>query len=298
MMTWYQYIWAPGIWSNVAVHTAWTAGTVVALASGTVGVFVVMRGQSFTGHALGDVGSTGAAGAFLAGVGALWGFLVAGAVTGGSIEWLGRRVRERDIATGVVMAFMLGLSALFLYLVSIYTNASNAPMAILFGSLFTISPSLQPSLVGLSIAALAILALIYRPLLFSTATPEVAQSRGIPVRLVGLAFMLALVIAAEEAALAVGAILSTALLIGPAATAARMARRPGMAVLLAAGLAIGNIWLGILLAYDSYWWPPIHTGWPVSFFVTVVSLVMYAAGGLLQRLRTTRELAAGREGGR
>ncbi len=297
-MAWYQYIWAPGIWGNPAVYTAWTAGTLVALASGAVGVFVVMRGQSFTGHALGDVGTTGAAGAFLAGIGALWGFLAAGAVTGGAVEWLGRRVRERDIATGVVMAFMLGLAALFLYLVSIYTNASNAPMTILFGSLFTVSPSLQPALVVLSVAALAILALIYRPLLFSTATPEVARSRGIPVRLVGLAFMLALVIAAEEAALAVGAILSTALLIGPAATAARAARRPATAVLLGAGLAVANIWLGILLAYDSYWWPPVHTGWPVSFFVTLLSLLMYGVGGLLQRGRRMRALPVPQEGGR
>ncbi len=279
----WQWLWPPGLWANSDVRTAFFIGTSVAIAGAVVGVFVIIRGQAFSGHALGDVGATGAAGAYLIGISALWGFLAAGFSSGIAMESLGDRVRERDIATGVVLAFMLGLSALLLYFISTSTGTAGAPIAILFGSLFTVNPAITPEVFALTALSILIIALIYRPLLFSSVTAEVARVRGVSARLLGLMFMVALVIAVEESALVVGALLSTALLIGPAASAVQVTRKPTSAIFLAVLIALGQIWLGIILAYDSFFWPPVDRGWPVSFFITSLALLTY----LTMRLGTS-----------
>jgi zinc/manganese transport system permease protein len=107
-----------------------------------------------------------------------------------------------------------------------------------------------------------------------------AFARGIPVRLVGAAYLLAMALAVALAAMTIGTILSTALLVGPAATALRLTRRPGAAIAAAAALGVGAMWLGIVLAYDSFHWPPVDTGWPVSFFVVALIFIAYLLSGL------------------
>ncbi len=112
-----------------------------------------------------------------------------------------------------------------------------------------------------------------------------AAARGIRVRLIGAAYLLALALAVALAAMTIGTILSTALLVGPAATALRLTRRPGVAVALAALIGVAAMWLGMLLAYDSYYWPPVGTGWPVSFFVVTLIFLGYLLGGALRSPR-------------
>jgi len=124
-----------------------------------------------------------------------------------------------------------------------------------------------------------------RPLLLSSVSPELAAARGIPVRLIGVGYLLALAIAVALAAYTIGTILSTALLVGPAATALRLTRSPGRAIVVATVIGIAATWLGILLAYDSYDWPPVGQGWPVSFFVVTLIFGGYLLAGLPRRLR-------------
>jgi zinc/manganese transport system permease protein len=270
-------LWAPGIFTSRPVLVAWEVGGMVALVSGVVGVLTILRGQSFLGHALSDVGATGAAGATLMGLPALLGFLAGGVVAGIAVDLGGERVRERDLATGVVLSAMLGLGALFLYLLTETGNAAGAVETILFGSLFAVPPDLVPAVGLTSAVALALVALLWRPVWFATLTPESARARGVPVRAVGLLFTLAVVAAVEESALAVGALLSTALLIGPAAAAMTWARRPVSAVLGAAAIGVAATLIGVVLAYDSYFWPPVGRGWPVSFLITALVFLVYAA---------------------
>jgi zinc/manganese transport system permease protein len=273
---------AAGFFSSGAVHTALIVGVAVALVSGPLGVFTVMRGQSFAGEALGDVGTTGGFGAFLVGVGPLWGFVVAGVAAAASMELIGvQRRRGRDLATGVVLGAALGLAALFLYLAATIHNNSGEAVTILFGSLFTVQSSTLPLVAGLAALVVALLTLLARPLLLASASPELAAARGVPVALVGWGYLVALALSVALCAFTIGSILSTALLIGPAAGALRVAARPGRAMALAAGLALAATWLGVLLAYDSYGWTPQHDVWPVSFFVVALVLVFYLACGVL-----------------
>jgi zinc/manganese transport system permease protein len=273
---------APGFFSSGPVHTALIVGTAVAVISGPLGVFTVLRGQAFAGEALGDIGTTGGSGAYLVGVGPVWGFLVINVVAAALMELVGiQRQRGRDLATGIVLGAGLGLAALFLYLDTTVHNTTGAAVTILFGSIFSIDPSTVPVVVVLAVIVLMLLVVASRPLLLASTSPELAAARGVPVRLVGFGYLLALALSVALCALTIGSILSTALLVGPAAAALRLSRRPGAAVVTASLLGVGAIWLGILLAYDSYDWPPRHQGWPVSFFVVTIVFAAYLLSGVV-----------------
>ena len=252
-------------------------------------MFTVMRGQSFAGEAFGDIGTTGGSGAFLIGVGPLWGFVLGNVLAAAAMETVGiQRTRGRDLATGIVLGASIGLAALFLYLTTTEQSTTGATVTILFGSAFAIASSTVPLVLLLSLVVLGLILMLYRPLLLATVSPEMAAARGIPVRLVGVLYLLALALAAALAAITIGSILGTALLIGPAASALRLTKRPLLAMLTAAGIGIGAMWLGIVLAYDSFEWPPAGHGWPVSFFVVTLVFVFYLLAGLPARRRRRR----------
>ena len=269
--------------SSGPVHVALIVGALVAVVSGPVGVFTVMRSQSFSGHSLADIGTAGGAGAYLAGWNVLYGFVAMNLVAAAAMEAAGvRRNRGRDVATGIVLGASLGLSALFLHLET-RSSTTGATITVLFGSIFTFDSATVPFVALTAAVALSLVAVLYRPLLLSTVSPELAAARGVPVGLVGAAYLLALALAVSLSAVTIGAILSTALLVGPAATALRLTRRPGAAVLAAAGIGVAATWAGVALSYESYYWPPEHQGWPVSFFVVFVILAGYLVSTLKRR---------------
>lgn len=278
---------APGFLSSGPVRVALVLGSVVSLVSAPVGVLTVVRRQSFAGHALGDIGATGGAGAFLLGVSALWGFLASSVLAVGAFHAASARERKsRDVATGIVLGAALGLSALLLYLDANSTSTTGATMTVLFGSLFVVPPGTVPLVAGLGAVALVAALVCYRPLLLAAIHPDVAAARGVRVRWVELGYLLALAVAVALSAMTIGAVLSTALLVGPSAAALRLTRRPGSAVAVAAILGVAVTFVGILLAYDSYDWPPVQHGWPASFFVVALLFVANVAAGLLAGRRT------------
>lgn len=285
---------ASGFWSSAAVHTALVAGAVVAAVSGLVGILTVVRGQAFAGHALGDMDTLGGAGALLVGTSPLAGFVAVGAVVAATMELFGvQRARGRDVATGIVLGAALGASALLLYLDSTTATTTGATVTVLFGSLFTIPSGTTAVLIALGAAGVVTVVALYRPLLLASVHPDMATAAGLPVRALGVAFLVLLGISVSLSSVAVGSILSTALLIGPAAAALRACRRPGAALIAAPAIGIACTWIGIALSYDSYDWPPHHRGWPVSFFVVTLVLLAYLAAGVVRRTADTRSPDAG-----
>ncbi len=277
----------PGFFSSAPVHVALAVGGIVALVSGIVGSFAVVRGQSYAGHALADISVTGGSASFLVGVSPLWGFAGVGVLAAGVMDMIGiQRPRGRDLATGIVRGAGLGLAALFLYWDTTHSNVTGATITILFGSLFSVSSTLVPAIVALSVAAVGIVAVAYRPLLLSSVAADLAAARGVSVRLIGLACLVAIALAVSLSAMTIGTILSTALLIGPAAIGLRLSSRPGLAMLWSALAGLAATWLGVLLAYDSFYWPPARHGWPVSFFVvTLIFLAYVSVQGITSRVR-------------
>ena len=278
-------IFDSAFFTSEPVRTAIVVGGGAALVSGVVGVFTVMRGQSFAGHALADVSSAGGAASFLLGINPLLGFLIMAVLAAGGMEMvMVRRARERDLVTGVVLGAGLGLAALLLYLDVTSASTTGAAITIMFGSMFAIPASIIPLALLVGAGALITIAVIYRPLLLSSLDPDLAAVQGVHARRTGLLYLLVLALAVSLSAITVGAILSTALLIGPAAIALRLAKRLAWAVAIAALTGVGATWFGIFLAYESYYWTPGH-GWPVSFFVVTLIFLMYLVAGWAGRGR-------------
>lgn len=286
-------VFAEGFFENSAVHIALVVGVVAAVAAAATGIFTVLRGQSFAAESFGDISTMGSSASFLLGVAPLWGLLIVGVAGAAAMEMIGvQRVRGRDLATGVVLGASLGLSALFIYLDTTKHSTTGASITILFGSAFATSSSTIPLALVLAAAALAVVTILYRPLLLSSISPELAAARGTPLRLVGGLYLIGLAVAVALAALTIGTILSTALLVGPAATALRLTRRPLRAIVTAALLGVTAMCVGIVLAYDSFAWPPKHHGWPLSFFVTALILLFYLLSGLPGAARVSRQAGA------
>jgi len=287
-----RYIFEPGFFASGPVHTALLVGTIIAITSAVVGVFTVTRGQSFAGHSLADISITGGSGAFLIGVNQFWGYLAFGAGAAAFMEMIGvQRRRGRDVATGVVLGGALGLAALFLYLGTQNSATTGASFTILFGSLFVLTSSTVPTLIASALIALATVIVLAPVLLLSSLSPDIAAARGVNVRLIGAAFLMALSISVALAAVSIGAVLSTALLVGPAATALKVARGPVLAMITAAVIGVVATWLGVLLSWDSFYWRPQGKSWPVSFFIVALVVGAY----LVTFLKPERPVQPARE---
>ncbi len=283
----------PGFFSSQPVQVAMTIGAISAVVSAVVGVFTVVRGQSFAGHALTDVATTGGSVAFYFNFSALFGFLGASVLGAGAMDLIGvERLRGRDVATGVVLGVATGVSALFLYLDTLGSATTGATQQILFGSIFTVESSTIPLVVVMSAIAIGVIAFIYRPLLLSSLSAELAAARGVPLRVVGLLFMVAMAVAVGLASITIGSVLSTALLIGPAAAALRATRSLRGAMVTAVVLGVAATWLGVLLAYDSYYWFPSSQGLPVSFFIVVLIVLAYLGADVVGPRRRARRAGA------
>ena len=244
----------------------WIAASIVAVLAGVLGFFAVLRGQSFAAHAIPNGAFAGAAGAGLLGLNVIWGlavFAVAGAL---GIGALGRRARQ-DVVTALVLVLMLGIGALFL---SLSTEYSEVTYSLLFGEVFGIGSNVLLPIAALGAIGVAVIALLYRPLLLASALPEVADARGVSTRRMELCFLIVMALATSMTVPVVGALLMFALMIGPAAAARSFTRRPGHAIALAIGIALATVWIGIAASY--------HTNWPLGFFVGVIAAGFFLAG--------------------
>lgn len=246
------------------MQNAYAAGTIIGIVVAVVGFFVVLRGLTFAGDALAHVGFTGSAAVILIGLPPIVGMFALCVLGGIVMGLLGERVRGRDVAIGIVMAFAMGLGALFL---SLYTRYATQAFSILFGTILGVS---REDLLATGIAGgitLAVLGFIARPLLFASVDPEVAEARGVPVRLLSALFLILLAIAVAQAVQVVGILLLLTLLVGPSATAGYLTHRPGKVIALAVAIALLETWVGITLAF--------YIKAPVSFFIAAISFVLY-----------------------
>lgn len=246
------------------VQNAFLAGTIVAVLAGVVGYFIVLRAQAFATHALSHIGFAGATGAALIGVSSLLGTLVFTIVAAFSMGLLGKKIQGRDVEIGMVLAFALGLGVLFLRL---YTSFSTETVSVLFGSILSVTRGDIMMILIMSGVVLLLLGFFYRPLLFASVDPEVAEARGLPVQFLSVIFMVLLGVTVAETVQVIGILLVFALLIVPAATAMHISNRPGRTVLLSVLLSLIFTWGGLLLSLSGHF--------PVSFYISTIAGVSY-----------------------
>jgi zinc/manganese transport system permease protein len=234
------------------MRNAFLAGTFVALACGLVGYFVVLRGQVFAGDALSHVAFTGALAAAAAGIDVRLGLFIATLGVAAGMGALGRRARPDDVVIGSVFAWVLGLGALFLSIFIAGSSGSDgtAAVRVLFGSILGLSAGEARLAAAIAVAACLALLALARPLLLSSFDPEVARGLGVPVRALGIAFLVVLGAVAAEATQAVGALLLLGLLAAPGGAARLLTDRPWHGLALSAAIAVGSTWAGLVLSYE------------------------------------------------
>lgn len=271
-----------GIFDYEFMRNAFAAATIVALVAGAIGYFLVLRGETFAGHALSHVGFSGATGAVLVGVSPLVGLTVFTILAGLGISLIGEKA-NRDVAIGLVLTVSLGLGLLFLHF---YTSYAGMATNLLFGNVLGIGLDTVWVLFGMAVVTLAGLAAISRPLLFASLQPELAEAKGVPIGRLSAMFMVIVALATAQAIQIVGILLVFSLMVAPAATALRLTHRFATGMALSIGLAIAIAWISLLLAY--------FTDWPTSFWITALGAAAYLGSRLLRtRSRAAPSLQSG-----
>lgn len=260
------------ILSSAFMRNALIGGTIVALAAGLIGYFVVVRNTAFAAHALAHIGLPGATGAVLIGMPVVLGlgvFCIGGALVIGA---LGRRAADREVATGTVLAMATGLGLLFN---SLATRNSSTMTNVLFGNLLAITHQQIMTFAALLAVVAAIVAVIYRPLLFSSVNAAVAAAKGVPVRGLSIVFMVLLGLAVTMAVQAVGTLLLFALVVTPAAAAIMLTPRPSLAIAISTAINLVAVWLGLGLS--------AMFNAPPSFLIVTIACGVWAVVWAIER---------------
>ena len=255
------------------IQNALLAGSLVAIVAALIGYFLVLRGLTFAGHALSHIGFAGAAGALLLGVNPIFGLLIFTIGAGIGIGHLGNNVRQRDIIIGIIMTLTLGLGSMF---ISLYHAYAEQAYSILIGQVLGISQTDVFVTVIFSVVVMSVTLMLFRPLLFCSIDPDVAQARGVPVERLSVLFLVLVAITVSVSVQFVGILLIFTLLVGPAATAMHIFRRPLWVILCAMLLGLVSLWGSIILAANG--------NWPVSFYLTTISFGIYLPVRMLSPL--------------
>ena len=250
---------------------AFRAGTIVAILGAIVGWYMVLRKQTFAGHTLSVAAFPGAAAATLIGISATVGyfaFCLAAAlvIAVASRPSRGRGFSAESAVVGTVQAFVLASGYLF---ATLYNGLLSGLNNQLFGFTFGITDDQVVTLGAVAMAVLVVLAVIGRRLFFASIDSDVADARGVGVRLLGVAFLLLLGAAAAEASQITGALLVFALLVMPAAVAQRVTARPVAGIVLAVLIGVVATWAGLTMAY--------YTSYPSGFCITTFAFVAFIA---------------------
>jgi manganese/iron transport system permease protein len=224
------------------------AAVLVGSTCAALGAYVVLRRMAFIGDALSHTALPGLVVAYLNGWSLFGGAVVAGLLTALGIGWLSRRegVRE-DTAIGVLFTAMFAAGILLLSQTRSFRDLTH----ILFGNILGVS---ETDLVLIGIVAMVVLlalAAFQKELELTSCDPIYAESIGLRADRLRYGLLLLLALAVVVGIQAVGVVLTSALLVTPAAAASlvtdRLARLMRLAVLIAIGASVGGL-------YASYYW--------------------------------------------
>ncbi|WP_238421419.1 metal ABC transporter permease [Gordonia sp. 'Campus'] len=258
------------------MQQALLAMVLLGLLGGLLGPLIVARQMSFAVHGASELSVTGAAAALLIGFSVNLGGVIGAVIAAAVFGFLGNRARERDSVIGVVMAFGLGIGVLFL---ALYGRIGTG-FALLTGQVVSVGINGLVAIAITTAVVVAVLAVIYRPLLFASTDPRVAQAQGVPIRTLSVVFAIIMGLAAAQGVQIIGALLVMSLMITPGAAAARVTASPARALILSVIFAEVAAVGGLLMSLA----PKL----PVSVFVTIISFVIYVVCRILGNRRVHR----------
>jgi zinc/manganese transport system permease protein len=267
----YQSNWIEVLGSGF-MRNAFIGGALVAIAAGLLGYFVVIRQNAFAAHALAHIGFPGATAAILIGAPVTAGLAVFCIGGGLAIGFFGKRLADREVATGTILAFATGLGVLFSSLAS---KSASTVTSVLFGNLLAISTDQLVVFTIFTVLLALAMGAVARPLAFASVNPDVAEARGVPVRALGIAFMVLLALVITMAVQVVGTLLLFGLVVTPSATALAVTARPPLVAALGTVIALASVVLGLVLS--AMW------NLPPSFFIVSISFVAWLVTWVLTR---------------
>jgi manganese/iron transport system permease protein len=226
---------------------ALVASAIVGLVCAVVGSYMVLRGLAFMGDALSHSAFPGVVAAYLLKGPFYLGAAVAAVGTALAIGWVTRHGRLRgDTAIGVLFA---GMFALGIFLFSLIPNYVGDLFGFLFGEVLGIGVGDLIALTGLAIVVLAIVALLWKELLYATFDPLGAAASGLPVVRLDYLFLALIALTIVISLQAVGIILVVAMLVTPAATGQILSQSFGRLVAVAIVIGIVGPIVGLYLSY-------------------------------------------------
>ncbi|MBO0897746.1 metal ABC transporter permease [Arthrobacter sunyaminii] len=258
----------------LVANSIWAAA-ILGLVGGLIGTFVLMRDLAFAVHGIAELSFAGAAFALLIGANVVIGSLAGSVAAAVLLAVMGLKARDRNSVTGVIMPFGLGLGILFL---GLYEGRSANKFGLLTGQIVAVDTVQLNLLAGTAVVVIAGLVLIWRPLTFASADPELAEARGVPVRVLSIVFMILLGLSVALSIQVVGALLVLSLLITPSAAALLVTSSPRLVVLLSVAFAVTSAVGGILLALGGRI--------SISPYITTISFLIYLVCRLIKRMRT------------
>lgn len=263
------------------VQNSIIAAAVLGIVGGLIGVFVMQRDMAFAVHGISELSFAGASVALLIGMNVVAGSVIGSLIAALLIGGLGSKARDRNSITGVLMPFGLGVGILCL---ALYPGRSGNQFGLLTGQIVSVDSPQLGLLIGISVAVLLVLLVIWRPLSFDSLDSDVAAARGVPSGALSIVFMVLLGLTVAVSVQIIGALLVLSLVVTPAAAALRVSASPVMVPVLSVLFGVVSAVGGILLALGG--------SLPISPYITTISFVIYLVCRVLGRVRVSRRVAA------
>jgi len=259
------------------MQTALVAALLVGIVCASIGVYVVLRRMAFIGDALSHTILPGVVMAYLNGWSLPGGALVAGLATALGIGWLSRReaIRE-DTAIGVAFTGMFALGVLLMSTARSFRDFSH----ILFGNILGVTGA-DLRLMGLmTVSVLALLVLFHKELELTSFDPTHAEVIGLRTSHLRYLLLILLAFAVVSSIQVVGVVMTSALLITPAAAASLLTHRLWRMTVIAVGVAVLS---GLIGLYASFY-ANVSSGAAIVLACTGFFMLAWAWHALRHRL--------------
>jgi len=252
------------------MRQALLASILVGLTCSSLGVYVVLRRMAFLGDAIAHTTLPGLVVAYLNRWSLLWGAIISACITAIGIGWLSRNHRLReDTAIGVVFSGMFALGIVMVSRAQSYRDFSH----MLFGNVLGVTKS---DLIGISIVCVVVLGTLFavnKEMALTTVDPHHAQTIGLSAQRMRYLLLLILALAIVAGIQSVGVVMTTALMVTPAAAASLITRQlRGMFIWSGILSVIGNC-VGL---YASFYLS-ISSGGAIVLACTILFGVVYMA---------------------
>ena len=256
---------------------ALVAAVIVGVVCAVVGSYMVLRGLAFMGDALSHSAFPGVVAAYLLKAPFYLGAAIAAVGTALAIGWVTRRGRLRsDTTIGVLFA---GMFALGIFLFSRIPNYVGDLFGFLFGEILGIGEGDLIALTVLAVVVVAVVALLWKELLYSTFDPLGAAAAGLPVARLDYVLLALIALTIVVSLQAVGIILVVAMLVTPAAIGQLLGTSFGRLVAIAIAAGVAGPVIGLYLSY----WLDAATGATIVLVETAAFGVALAVSSMRRR---------------